>query len=102
MQQPKGPEDIRVETAGQWTRGMHVVDRRNRRKAGPTEQVRSPGAIDILNPMEGVTIVTDVDDDIPGDDMGWLNPKKGNRVDRIVGTPGEDAFGDYLLHRIFG
>ncbi|RDI80954.1 Alpha-amylase A type-3 [Venturia inaequalis] len=30
-----GPQDLRVETAGQWTRGMYVVDRRDRfRKEG--------------------------------------------------------------------
>lgn len=49
MVAPKAPEDIRVETAGQWTRGMHIVDRRNRKKAGlgAPEQVKSPGAIDV-------------------------------------------------------
>ena len=49
MLAPKAPEDIRVETAGQWTRGMHMVDRRNRKKVGvgALEQVKSPGADDV-------------------------------------------------------
>lgn len=103
---PKAPEDIRVETAGQWTRGMHVVDRRQRKKKGaPTlDQVRSPGAVDIANPMDALTLgKLDYDEcDAPGDNGGWLDIRKGNRINRIVGTPGEDAFGAYLLERIFG
>ncbi|KAI9767208.1 MAG: hypothetical protein M1840_005808 [Geoglossum simile] len=74
---PSSPEDIRVECAGQWTRGMCVVDRRPRRKASDGEE-------------------------ITGDTDGWLNPRKGNRVRRMAGSPGEDAFAHYLLERIFG
>lgn len=105
MLAPKGPEDIRVETAGQWTRGMHVIDRRNRRKAGedPT-QVKSPGAVDIGNPMDKILSGGDdgEGDSVPGDTMQWLSASKGNRVNRIVSSPGEDAFGKYLMERIFG
>lgn len=102
MQAPKGPEDIRVETSGQWTRGMHLIDRRNRKKAGKkTEtQIKSPGASDITNPFDiedGIEY-----DEIPGDTMGWLSLNKGNRVHRIVSSPGEHAFGPYLLERVFG
>ncbi|KAH0538637.1 hypothetical protein FGG08_004774 [Glutinoglossum americanum] len=74
---PSSPEDVRVECAGQWTRGMCVVDRRLRRKAADGEE-------------------------IIGDTDGWLNPRKGNRVRRMAGSPGEDAFAHYLLERIFG
>lgn len=86
---------------------MHVVDRRNRKKPGAAiEQVKSPGVLDINNPMEvtgGPTIDnTGEGDEVPGDDMGWLSVKKGNRVGRIVSSPGEDAFGAYLMERIFG
>lgn len=106
MVAPKAPEDIRVETAGQWTRGMHIVDRRNRKKAGvgASEQVKSPGAVDITNPME-IHSVEHIDVEIvdaPGDNGGWLDVNKGNRINRIVNTPGEDAFGPYLLERVFG
>ncbi|KAK5171566.1 putative nucleoside hydrolase [Cryomyces antarcticus] len=77
---PHGPEDIRVETSGQWTRGMCVVDRRNRRRR---EDDGEGG-------------------EVPGDTGNWLGKGSGNRVGRVVGTPGEDKFGAYLLHRIFG
>ncbi|KAH7330128.1 Inosine/uridine-preferring nucleoside hydrolase domain-containing protein [Rhexocercosporidium sp. MPI-PUGE-AT-0058] len=106
MSAPKAPEDIRVEVSGQWTRGMHVIDRRNRKKAGaPEEQIMSPGAVDITNPMEQLTVAhpeAEVEEDAPGDSHSWLHVNKGNRINRIVSSPGEDAFGPYLLERIFG
>ncbi|KAH8663022.1 Inosine/uridine-preferring nucleoside hydrolase domain-containing protein [Tricladium varicosporioides] len=107
MSAPKAPEDIRVETAGQWTRGMHIVDRRNRKKGGATvEQVKSPGAVDITNPMDNLNLAIvgkeEVEGDAPGDNGGWLDVRKGNRINRIISTPGEEAFGPYLLERVFG
>jgi len=106
MQAPRGLEDIRVETAGQWTRGMHIVDRRNRRKTGPGGsgmQVKSPGAIDISNPMDSIAYGDDGEgNEVPGDDMGWLSFNKGNRINRIVASPGEESFGKYLMERVFG
>lgn len=74
-------EDIRVETSGQWTRGMCVVDRRSRRK------------------REG-------DDDgeggeVSGDHGNWLAANAGNRLQRCVGSPGEKVFGTFLLGRLF-
>lgn len=109
MLAPRAPEDIRVETAGQWTRGMHVIDRRNRKKAGATEQVKSPGAAIVANPMESIEVSKDLTtgaaetEDAPGDHGSWwLDPNKGNRINRIVGTPGELAFGPYFVDRVFG
>lgn len=103
MVAPKGPEDIRIETAGQWTRGMHVVDRRNRKKRGvDPEQIMSPGAVVMSNPMDDPATIADDDEDVAGDTMGWLSASKGNRVHRIISSPGEEAFGKYLLERIFG
>lgn len=103
MLAPKAPEDIRVETAGQWTRGMHIIDRRNRKKGGVSEQVKSPGAVDISNPMESLAIAKDDDEaDASGDNGGWLSLAKGNRINRIISSPGESAFGPYLLERVFG
>ncbi|KUJ20279.1 inosine-uridine preferring nucleoside hydrolase-like protein [Mollisia scopiformis] len=104
MGAPKGLEDIRVETAGQWTRGMHIIDRRNRKKGGAPEQIKSPGAVDIANPMEQLVIPNADGEggDAPGDNGGWLAPHKGNRINRIVGSPGEEFFGPYLLERVFG
>ena len=103
MLAPKAPEDIRVETAGQWTRGMHIIDRRNRKKGGVSEQVKIPGAVDISNPMDNLAIATPYEEsDAPGDNGGWLSLAKGNRINRIVSSPGEAAFGPYLLERVFG
>lgn len=77
----KEGEDIRVETSGQWTRGMCVVDRRDRK-------------------------MRDGDDgeggEIPGDTGDWLSGGRGNRLGRCIGTPGEMALAPFLLDRIFG
>lgn len=86
----RGPEDIRVETAGQWTRGMHVVDRRGFRKA----MVDDGG----LDGEESELVM----DEMPGDTGGWLRVGGGNRVRRVVRSPGESVFGDVLLDSIFG
>ena len=71
-------EDIRVETSGQWTRGMCVVDRRRRRK----REDENVG-------------------EMAGDTGNWLSNKAGNRIGRCVGSPGQDKFGEYMLERIF-
>ncbi|KAL8662704.1 MAG: hypothetical protein Q9202_004489 [Teloschistes flavicans] len=74
----KAGEDIRVETIGQWTRGMCVIDGRTRKRA-----------------KEG-------DEAVVGDMGDWLSWKKGNRIDRCVGTPGERVLAGLLLNSIFG
>ena len=79
MWQVKRGEDVRIETEGQWTRGMCVVDRRSRRKREVAEG-----------------------EEVGGDCGRWLEGGEGNRVARCVGTPGESDFGTYLLKRIFG
>ncbi|KAK8251954.1 Inosine/uridine-preferring nucleoside hydrolase domain-containing protein [Phyllosticta capitalensis] len=78
LAKPDG-EDIRVETSGQWTRGMCVVDERlrARRTHGPE------------------------DAEIPGDAGNWLSPKAGNRICRMVKSPGPERFGRIMLARIF-
>ncbi|KAG9957727.1 nucleoside hydrolase, partial [Aureobasidium melanogenum] len=75
----KKDEDIRIETTGQWTRGMTVVDRRGRKKRAPD----------------------DGEGEIPGDAGNWLSPNAGNRVGRCVQSPGFDIFAPYLLQRVF-
>jgi len=60
---------------------MCVVDRRDRRR----RQVN-----------DGET------GEIPGDTGNWLNDNAGNRIGRVVGTPGTEAFGPELLRRVFG
>lgn len=73
-------EDIRVETTGQWTRGMCVVDERNRkRRTGD-----------------------DTEGEIPGDTGNWLGAAAGNRLGRCVKSPGPDLFAPFLLQKVFG
>lgn len=75
---PASPEDIRVETMGQWTRGMCVVDRRSRHQ-------------------------TDGEEESPSDHGHWLSRKAGNRVWRMDASPVEGGccFGEVLLGRLF-
>lgn len=87
------PEDIRIETCGQWTRGMHVVDRRVRAKPGEKNTTLETHPED---PLDALTL-----DEVPGDTMGWLSVKKGNRINRIVESPGVDLFADLLIKRLF-
>lgn len=74
-------EDIRIETSGQWTRGMCMVDRRERRLR---KNDNGEGG------------------EVPGDTGNWLSRKAGNRIKRCVGTPGGDKFAAELLERVFG
>ncbi|KAL8755171.1 MAG: hypothetical protein Q9184_004876 [Pyrenodesmia sp. 2 TL-2023] len=71
-------EDLRIETVGQWTRGMCVVDRRDRKRA-----------------KEGAA-------EVDGDMGEWLSWRKGNRVDRCVGTPGKRVLAGVMLETMFG
>jgi inosine-uridine nucleoside N-ribohydrolase len=73
-------EDIRVETAGQWTRGACIVDRRDRKK---------------IDGSDGQG------DEIASDNGGWLSSGRGNRLDRCVGTPGRKVLASFLLETIF-
>ncbi|WEW55776.1 hypothetical protein PRK78_001209 [Emydomyces testavorans] len=70
------PLDLRVETTGQWTRGMCVVDRRNRKRR-------------------------DHDDPDTSDNGMWLGNRSGNRIDWVVCTPGSEVFAGYVLDRLF-
>jgi len=72
-------EDLRVETSGQWTRGMCVVDQRSRRK-------RTDESLE----------------EVSGDHGNWLSGGAGNRLRRCVGTPGSGAFAQTLLKSVFG
>ncbi|EEP81010.1 conserved hypothetical protein [Uncinocarpus reesii 1704] len=70
------PLDLRVETTGQWTRGMCVIDRRNRKRR-------------------------DHDDPDVEDNGLWLGNRSGNRIDWVVGTPGADMFASHVMDRLF-
>ncbi|KAI8182110.1 hypothetical protein K4K51_001267 [Colletotrichum sp. SAR 10_75] len=80
------PEDIRVEASGQWTRGMHVVDRRGFRKT--MLKADDPAGLEM--------------DEMLGDNGGWLATGRGNRINRIIQSPGKDVFGEVLIDSIFG
>lgn len=71
------PEDIRIETTGQWTRGMCVVDGRDRHRMDEGEEEHS------------------------SDHGLWLSAKAGNRIWRMDGSPAENDFGAILLQRVF-
>lgn len=74
-------EDLRVETSGQWTRGMCVVDRRTRKKRPEGDEGERPG-----------------------DSGNWLSLRGGNRLQRCIGTPqtsGAENFGEFLVKRVF-
>lgn len=86
------PEDIRIETSGQWTRGMHVVDRRLRAKHPVEAEVNESAEED----ADALTLEV-----IPGDEMGWLSHSRGNRINRIIGSPGETVFAEVLMKRVF-
>ncbi|KXH68648.1 inosine-uridine preferring nucleoside hydrolase [Colletotrichum salicis] len=87
------PEDIRIETTGQWTRGMHVIDRRLRVKYNEAalEASETGDSVDVLTLAE-----------VPGDTGGWLSTSRGNRVNRMVESPGEELFAPDLMKRVFG
>ena len=77
----KRGEDIRVESQGQWTRGMCVVDRRDMK---------------MLDNDDG-------ESEVSGDNGGWLSASlRGNRLNRCVGTPGARVLAPLLLDTIFG
>jgi inosine-uridine nucleoside N-ribohydrolase len=72
----KSPEDIRIETTGQWTRGACIIDRRDR------------------HPVEG-------EEESSSDHGLWLSSKAGNRIWRMDKSPVEDNFGMVLIEQLF-
>ncbi|RMZ75025.1 hypothetical protein DV737_g5511, partial [Chaetothyriales sp. CBS 132003] len=73
----KSPEDVRVETRGQWSRGMTVGDRRDRKRR-------------------------DSDGEAPHDRGNWLGHRSGNRIMRMVRSGKEGVVvGDEIMTSIF-
>lgn len=92
------PEDIRIETAGSWTKGMHVADRRGKRR--PAEEAVAAALAAGKNPLDDPEIVKL--DTVKGDDESWLSVLKGNSVGRIIESPGIELFEEDLMKRIYG
>lgn len=77
------PQDIRIETTGQWSRGACVIDRRDRqRQAEDMDEAKDLGERE-------------------GDSGGWLSSSRGNRVNVVVDTPGKEVFVEVLLGTLF-
>jgi len=70
--------DVRVEVEGQWTRGMSIIDRRDKK----VEQ-------DLEKPAKH------------HDRGGWLHKGLGNRVRVAVNSADRETFGEEMLKRIF-
>lgn len=89
--------DIRVEAAGQWTRGACIVDRRGRKKTKGYGKV-------LEEDKSGPAVSEEEIKPRPGDAGGWLDERLGNRVDLVVESPGDTVrtFENELLGRIFG
>lgn len=88
-------EDVRVETGGQWTRGMCVVDRRGMRMVdGEGSEGKGGG-------KSGDAEILEAEGEKSGDSGNWLSISKGNRLSRCVGTPGARVLAGVMLDTIF-
>ena len=81
--------DLRVETAGQWSMGACVVDRRGRKQMAELQAEILGGATKVL-------------DDPDGDMGGWLSEKRGNRLRVCEASPGPEKLGKLILSTVFG
>ena len=94
-------EDIRVETLGQWTRGMYVTDGRGRKRGiGKEGGGNGTGGDEGAAERESNGGKTGIEGG--ADNGSWLDPGTGNRLSRCVGTPGKEAFQITLLETLFG
>ena len=87
-------QDIRVESTGQWTRGACIIDRR----------LLFSQEDPITNPSDEV----DIDQEVTHDRGGWKDARKGNRIDRVLGSPvwqpggpNDEHFAGTLLSMVF-
>ncbi|KAL8387831.1 hypothetical protein RB595_009642 [Gaeumannomyces hyphopodioides] len=95
---PGEGEDIRIETGGQWTRGMHVADDRPESKAPPPAAAAAAEVVtdDPADPLDGVQL-----DEVPGHLQDWASAGTPNRINRIAGSPGESLFAEFLMKQLF-
>ena len=95
------PEDIRIEPFGQWTRGMNIVDRRKLNKPTESEIPEVPGFK--VPPPPGSPEAADITISEVANDLhdSWVNPRKGNRINRIIGSPGLKIFQEFLVNQLY-
>ena len=89
-------EDVRVETMGQWTRGMCVVDRRGRKMREEASEASNTKGV------SKAEAEVEAGEGTSADNGNWLSTRKRNRIDRCIETPGREVFQDVLLGTIFG
>lgn len=94
-------EDIRVETGGQWTRGMCVVDRRGMRMVDGEGSEGKGGGGRGGDGKSGDAELLEAEGEKSGDSGGWLSIFKGNRLSRCIGTPGARVLAGVMLDTIF-
>jgi inosine-uridine nucleoside N-ribohydrolase len=70
-------EDIRVETLGQWTKGMTMLDQRTRHRRNS-------------------------DGPVPHDRDNWLGSRSGNQILRMQRSGFEETFGEEMMRLILG
>lgn len=92
-------EDIRVETGGQWTRGLTIIDKRKLNKPAESEVPEEPRPVTPDGPEASDITISE----IPSDDVhdSWINPRKGNRINRIIASPGFKIFQEYLVNQLY-
>ncbi|KAI1612508.1 Inosine/uridine-preferring nucleoside hydrolase domain-containing protein [Exophiala viscosa] len=78
-----GWEDIRVEVIGEWTKGQTVID----------------GRMMVKHSQQSLGLEAG---ESSRNKRSWLIEGQGNKVKRIVGSPGASTFGQYLLEAIVG
>lgn len=74
---------MRVETSGQWTRGMYVLDKRDRFRKIVSEE-------DMVEEFE----------DVVGDAGRWLDGMSGNGIFVAVESGGREVIGREMLRLI--
>ncbi|KAI1180569.1 inosine-uridine preferring nucleoside hydrolase [Nemania sp. FL0916] len=83
------PEDIRIETSGQWTHGMHVLGQRGCQRA-PRARCSIGASGDTIfgkNPKSG---------------FHRMKVESGNGINRLVQSPGFDKFAPDLMGHLLG
>ena len=94
-------EDIRVETTGQWTKGMTLRDERPGRSNPDTKD--AGGGIPTQSSSGVKTIKRrDSDGEAPHDRGNWWGRNSGNQVRRMTASPGVTGCAEALMGSLFG